>query len=176
MELATIWYARVMSKLRVIAIDMRSTHNVGALLRTADCLGVDHVYLCGTSPYPKGQPNDSRLPHLQTKLDAQIHKTALGADQSKGWSYHESLDELLKQLRADGWSLVALEQDNRSVPITTFSLAKNTALLLGTEVTGIEKSVLDTMDAIIEIPMHGKKESLNVVQAAAIACYALISS
>lgn len=162
-----------MSNLRVLAIDMRSTHNVGALLRTADCLGVEHVYLCGTSPYPKGQADDQRLPHLQVKLDAQIHKTALGAEKSQPWSYHESTDQLLQQLKGDGWTLVALEQDERSVDIATFVPTDKTVLVLGTEVTGIEKRILDNMDAVVEISMHGKKESLNVIQAAAIACYLL---
>ena len=165
-----------MSKLRVIAIDMRSTHNVGALLRTADCLGVDHVYLCGTSPYPKGQANDERLPHIKDKLDAQIHKTALGAEHTQPWSYHESVIDLLQTLQAQGWSLVALEQDKKSVTLANFTPKDRTVLLLGTEVAGIQKDILAKMDAIIEIPMHGKKESLNVIQAAAIACYALCSA
>lgn len=162
-----------MNELSVLAIDMRSTHNVGALLRTADCLGVSHVYLSGTTPYPIGQQNDDRLPHIQTKLQSQIHKTALGAEQSQIWSYHATLTDLLDQLKSEGHTLVALEQDSTSVPISSYKTNAKTVLVLGTEVTGIQKDVLERMDAIVEIPMHGKKESLNVVQAAAIACYVL---
>ncbi len=165
-----------MITLHIIALDMRSTHNVGALLRTADCLGVEHVYLCGTSPYPKGQSNDDRLPHIQDKLDAQIHKTALGAEKSQAWSHRQDAELLLAQLKADGFDLVALEQDVKSVAINNYKPGTKTALVLGTEVTGVPKTMLNSMDAIVEIPMHGKKESLNVVQAAAIACYAITNA
>jgi len=165
-----------MISLRIIAIDMRSTHNVGALLRTADCLGVEHVYLCGTSPYPIGQQNDDRLPHIKDKLHNQIHKTALGAEASQAWSYHDSVSNLLIQLKNEGWHVAALEQDERSITLQTYMPKNKTVLLLGTEVTGIEKSVLAQVDDIIEIPMHGKKESLNVIQAAAIASYVLVNS
>jgi tRNA G18 (ribose-2'-O)-methylase SpoU len=165
-----------MITLRIIAVDMRSTHNVGALLRTADCLGVDHVYLCGTSPHPKGQKNDDRLPHIKDKLHAQIHKTALGAEDSQSWSYHDSVYDLVAQLKADGWHTVALEQDKRSVQLAEYKPLDHTVLLLGTEVTGIPTNVLDLINTIVEIPMHGTKESLNVVQAAAIACYELLQA
>ena len=164
-----------MYKLRVLALDMRSTHNVGALLRTADCLGVDHVYLSGTSPYPKGMLHDDRLPHIQDKLDAQIHKTALGAEQSQSWSYSSDATDTIHTLKQDGWSIIALEQAPNSIHLNDYALINNTLLVLGTEVSGIPSQQLKDMDAIIEIPMHGKKESLNVIQATAIACYKLIN-
>lgn len=156
----------------IIAHDLRSTHNVGSLLRTAEGLGVQHVYLTGYTPYPLEQ-NDTRLPHLAQKIHKAIQKTALGAEISQAWSHHTDVNELLKRLKHDEFTLVALEQSSDSVQLPDWSPPEKVALLLGREVEGIEPGLLKQMDKIVEIPMSGKKESFNVVQAAAMAMYHL---
>ena len=154
----------------IIVHDIRSTHNVGSLMRTAEGLGIDHIYFTGYSPYPI-QDGDTRLPHLARKLDAQIHKTALGAEHMVAWSYHDNLAQLIDQLKADGIRLCALEQADQSIPLHTYHTDQPIALLLGREVEGIEPEILALVDDIIEIPMFGKKESFNVVQAAAMTLF-----
>ena len=160
-------------KLAVIAHNIRSTHNIGAILRTSDGFGVEHVYVSGYSPYPE-VPNDSRLPHLREKLTAQIHKTALGAEKTVSCSFHDSIEQLLKDLRADGYKIAALEQSADSITLPDFTdRPEKLVLLLGEEVHGIEPSLLELCDIILEIPMSGKKESFNVSVAAGIALYEL---
>ncbi len=89
-----------MSKsLIIIAHNIRSAHNVGALLRTADGLAVDHVFLTGYTPYPL-QAGDKRLPHLAAKIHKLIHKTALGAELSVSWKYHQDISSLLTTLKS----------------------------------------------------------------------------
>jgi len=158
-------------KIVLVVHDIRSCHNVGSLLRTAEGLGVEHVYLTGYTPYPVA-PRDGRLPHLSTKIDGQIHKTALGAEDSVVWSQHDEVRDVLDSLRADGFKLLALEQTSDSLPLPQFrSDASRLALLLGREVEGIDPTLLKDVDAALEIPMFGRKESFNVVQAAAMALY-----
>jgi tRNA G18 (ribose-2'-O)-methylase SpoU len=156
----------------LIAHDIRSTHNVGSLLRTAECMGVQHVYFTGYTPYPATE-NDERLPHIAAKLTKQIAKTSLGTERLTSWSYAQDIDELITRLRGEEFTIIALEQDSTSVPLPTFKTPEKVALLLGREVEGIDPTLRKKCDTIIEIPQFGKKESLNVVQAAAIALYAL---
>jgi tRNA G18 (ribose-2'-O)-methylase SpoU len=152
--------------------DIRSCHNVGSLLRTAEGLGVAQVYLTGYTPYPTTD-NDTRLPHIHQKLTQQIHKTALGAEVSQPWQHVDNVFEVLDQLSLSGYKLVALEQSNDSVPLNSYKGGDKTALILGREVEGIDADVLARADATVEIPMYGDKESFNVVQAAAMALYQL---
>ena len=161
-----------MRSIVLICHDIRSTHNVGSLLRTAEGLGVTKVYLSGYTPYPRAA-NDTRLPHLSAKLDGQIHKTALGAEASIPWEHAEDIHLLLRQLHTDNFRLVALEQTSSSVPLPSFNpdQHRNIALLLGREVEGIDPALLALVDDVVEIPMFGRKESFNVVQAAAMALY-----
>lgn len=157
----------------VIAHNIRSTHNVGAILRTADGFGVQMVFLTGYTPYP-GQPGDTRLPHLRQKITQQIHKTALGAEQTVATQYRERVEPLLAELREQSYELLALEQDPRAKPLPNFQpKLQKVALLLGEEVAGTASHLLDMCDAIVEIPMHGHKESFNVSVAAGIALYQL---
>ncbi len=157
----------------VIAHDIRSTHNVGSLLRTCEGLGLEHVYLTGYTPYPALSQNDPRLPHLATKLSKQINKTALGTENLVPWSHADDVISCIKQLQADGYQLVALEQTPDSIPLPDFHPTEKVALLLGREVEGIDPELLALCDAAVEIPMLGRKESFNVVQAAAMTVYAL---
>lgn len=159
-----------MTDIVVIAHNLRSTHNVGSLLRTAEGLGASHVYLSGYTPYPS-TINDSRLPHITEKLTKQIAKTALGAEKSDFWSYETDIATRIKTLKENGYTVVAIEQSDRSISLPTYKPALKIAIVLGRETEGIEAEILELCDLITEIPMFGKKESFNVVQAAAMALY-----
>ena len=154
----------------LIAHDIRSTHNVGCLLRTAECFGVERVYLTGYTPYPS-LPNDQRLPHIHQKLSAQIHKTALGAEQLVAWDYAEDAVAVIATLKKADYSVCALEQTPGSHDISSWMPPDKIAILLGREVEGIADSFLELCDYALEVRQFGQKESLNVVQAAAIALY-----
>ncbi len=156
----------------VIAHDIRSAHNIGSLLRTCEGLGVHKIIFSGYSPYP-AEETDTRLPHIVRKLSAQIEKTSLGAEKTIPWEHQADIYKVFDDLKAAGFVLVALEQDKNSTKLPEYSPPQKVALLLGSEVTGIEKELLKYVDAIVEIPMFGQKESFNVVQAAAMALYQL---
>lgn len=159
-----------MPKLILIAHNIRSTHNVGSLLRTADGIGVDKVYLSGYTPYPEA-PADKRLTHLVRKLTAQIHKTALGAEVSQPWEHCDDISQLISDLKRRGFVVGALEQAPGSLPLPAFHAPNKLALIVGRETEGLESDILQQTDIILEIPMAGRKESFNVVQAAAMALY-----
>ena len=159
-----------MSEIIVIAYNIRSTHNIGSIFRTCEGFGVSKIILSGYSPYPK-LPNDTRLPHIATKLTLQIHKTALGAETMVPFEYQETPD--INLLKNQGYRIVGLEQDNRSIPLQDYVKTDKIALLLGEEVSGITNDMRDQCDDLIEIPMVGKKESFNVSVATGIALYAL---
>lgn len=159
-----------MREIAVIAHDIRSAHNVGALLRTAECLGIAHVYCTGYTPYPAA-PDDTRLPHIQRKLSAQIDKTALGAAELIPWSHEDDAADLIAKLKEQGFTVCALEQTSNSIALPSWQPAEKIALLLGREVEGIDPTLLNLCDTALEIPQFGQKESLNVVQATAIALY-----
>lgn len=156
----------------LIVHNVRSTHNVGSILRTADGFGVDRVILSGYTPYP-AMESDERLPHLAAKIDRQIHKTALGAEKSVNWQRREDISAVIRQLKANGYWVAALEQAFGSVALDSFKKPAKIALIVGAEVDGVNKEILDQADDIIEIPMKGAKESFNVAVAAGIALYAL---
>lgn len=159
-----------MPEIVLIAHNLRSTHNIGSLLRTADGLGVGKVYLSGYSPYPFLK-SDDRLPHLATKIDHQIAKTALGAEKSVDWEHVSDIFKLIDSLKQAGYQIGALEQATNSIPLPSFEAPDKFALIVGREVEGVEPEILEVCDCILEIPMFGSKESFNVVQAAAMALY-----
>lgn len=159
-----------MRDLVLIAHNLRSCHNVGSLLRTAEGLGVDRVYLTGYTPYPHHN-NDTRLPHLAAKIDRYIHKTALGAEQQVPWEQSDNVADVLERLRRNGFTVAAVEQAPAAHRLPDYSPPQKIALLVGREVEGVEPEVLAACDTILEIPMFGQKESFNVVQAAAMAFY-----
>lgn len=155
----------------VIAHDIRSTHNVGSLLRTCEGIGVTRLYLSGYTPYPLLK-NDERLPHLARKTDSQIAKTALGAEKLVPWSHSDdAIEDLLQSIKTAGYELAALEQAASSIPLPDYKPPQKVAILLGREVDGIDSRLMALCDKTIEIPMFGQKESYNVVQAAAMALY-----
>lgn len=159
-----------MTEIILIAHNIRSTHNVGSIFRTAEGFGVKKIILSGYTPYPRIE-GDIRLPHISEKLTSQIHKTALGAEEMVPFEYTEFPH--LHELQNAGYRIVGLEQDARSTMIDTYEAPTKVALVLGEEVEGIDSALLNECEDIIEIPMQGKKESFNVSVAAGIALYAL---
>jgi 23S rRNA (guanosine2251-2'-O)-methyltransferase len=158
------------SSIILIAHNLRSAHNVGSLFRTAEGLGLFKIYLTGYTPYPSSE-SDIRLPHISNRIDKQIVKTALGAEKYIAWEHIELVEELISVLKKDGYTISALEQAWNSIPLQNFKTHKKQVLVVGREVEGIEQQVLAICDSITEIPMSGRKESFNVVQAAAMALY-----
>lgn len=149
----------------LILCDIRSAQNVGSLFRTADAVGIDLIYLVGITPTPidkYGRPLGS------------LSKTALGAERSIAWKYEAALVPLLEDLHADGYNSIAIEQSESAVNYRTVSLSGKTVFILGNEVDGLLKDVLDRVGVIAEIPMHGEKESLNVAVAGGIALFHLL--
>jgi 23S rRNA (guanosine2251-2'-O)-methyltransferase len=161
-----------MTDVILIAHNLRSAHNIGSLLRTAEGLGVGKVYITGYSPYPQRE-NDERLPHLARKIDQQITKTALGAEHLIQWSHRKDIKRLIHELQNKKYKIAALEQAPDSLNLAEFVPPRRLALILGREVEGIEPEILESCDYILEIPMLGSKESFNVVQAAAMALFQL---
>ena len=140
----------------IIVLDhVRSAHNVGAVFRTADAFRLEAVYLCGITSMPP---------------DAEIHKTALGAEDTVEWRYYEETVAAVQELKSQGYMLCALEQTEGSISLADFILdkAKKYAIVVGHEVKGVEQNVLDLCDICIEIPQFGVKHSLNVSVAAGI--------
>jgi len=165
---------RQMPEIIVIAHNIRSTHNIGAIFRSSEGFGVSRIIISGYSPYPKLPAGDSRLPHLSEKLTDQIHKTALGAETMVPFEHADSPD--LDLLRTQGYRIVGLEQDQRSVMLNDYETPEKIALLLGEEVSGITDDMREMCDDLIEIPMVGTKESFNVSVATGIALYGLTIS
>ena len=144
----------------VVAEDVRAAHNIGAMLRTADAFRIAHIYMCGITPTP---PNPD------------IHKTALGAEDSVEWSYSPDSLSVLRQLRDEGWTLCGLEQTHDSIPLNRYRPDKDTKVVIvaGNEVEGVSEEALVLCDHVLEIPQHGTKHSLNVSVAAALAMYTM---
>lgn len=154
-----------------IAHNIRSTHNVGSLLRTADGLGIDEIYFTGYTPYPALDSDDPRLPHISQKLDKQINKTALGASKSVTWYQHDDVEKVMHQLRSREYQIAALEQASNSILLPRYQCPQKLAVLLGSEVEGITSDLLNVVDVTLEIPMVGQKESFNVTEAATMVMY-----
>ena len=152
----------------VLAHNIRSTHNVGAIFRTADGFGVKEIIFSGYTPYPTTK-RDNRLPHIREKITRDIHKTALGAEETVPFRIVDAPP--LAELKAAGYTVVALEQSENSTPLQHYKTPPKVALLLGEEVSGITNELLSACDVTVEIPMVGEKESFNVSVAAAIALY-----
>jgi len=158
-----------MKTLIVILHNIRSTYNVGAILRTCDCLGVNEVIFSGYTPFL-----DKGLPHEQEKLKKQIHKTALGAEDMLSWSRSNDILETVKQLREQGNKIYALEQGRASLNLAESQVfAEKAVLILGEEVHGVPQDILAECDQLLEIPMCGQKESFNVSVATGIALWEL---
>lgn len=151
--------------LAVILDNVRSVHNVGSIFRTADGAGFEKVYCCGITPGP--------LDRFK-KVRTDFAKVALGAEASVAWEAGESTATVVKRLHLEGWKIFAMEQAKNSVPYFSAPIDEKIALVLGAEVEGVSREVLALADAILEIPMGGKKESLNVSVAFGIVAYDIL--
>ena len=142
-------------KIVVVLDNVRSLHNVGSLFRTCDAFRIEVLYLCGITSTP---PNN------------EIHKTALGAEDSVEWKYFEKTETAVETLISDGYTPFAVEQTDNSIllPDFTFEKEKKYALFFGNEVKGVGQSVIDLCAGSIEIPQFGTKHSLNISVSAGI--------
>jgi tRNA G18 (ribose-2'-O)-methylase SpoU len=161
-----------LSSIVVIAHNLRSAHNVGSLFRTCEGLAVDKLILSGYTPYPR-QEKDTRIPHLIEKLDKQIAKTALKTVESLDWTHEEDINQVVSELKKEGYTIVGLEQSPGSVMITDFKKLDKQAIIIGNEPLGLDQQTIELCDQLIEIPMLGSKESFNVVQATAMLLFYL---
>ena len=155
---------KTIKEIIVILDNIRSTYNVGAIFRSADAAGVNRIYLCGITPTP---------PNLK------ISKVALGAENYITWVKAKTTWHLLEKLKQDGYFIIALEQGGKAKNIfkNKFNKKHNkVALLLGPEVKGLSNKILKRVNGLLEIPMFGKKESLNVAVAFGIAIYQIYNS
>lgn len=137
---------------------------MGSIFRTADAAGVSRVYLTGYTPVPVDRFG---------RAQKDIAKTALGAQEFIPWEYFKSPTSLISKLKREGWYIVGVEQDKKSIDYKKFKPKNKTLFIFGNEVDGIPKSLLSKCDRIIEIPMRGKKESLNVSVAAGIILFSI---
>jgi len=144
----------------IVLDNVRSAQNVGSFFRTADAFGIGHIALCGISATP---PN------------REIHKTALGAEQSVEWSYHPTTLECIENLRNEGYRIIAIEQIEGATMLNNFRAesGERYALVFGNEVDGVDQAVADIVDGAIEIPQVGIKHSLNVSVSAGILMWEL---
>lgn len=143
----------------LILHNIRSVHNVGSIFRTADAAGVSKIFLIGVTPTPVDRFG---------RMRKDLAKVSLGAERTVPWEHSKQFRPVGKRLRRDGFSLVAVEQSPWSKNFRYFRAPKKTAFIFGNEVGGLPKSILRSADAIVEIPMHGKKESLNVAVSAGV--------
>lgn len=161
-----------MIKANIILIlhNIRSLHNVGSIFRTGDAAGVKKIYLTGYTPAPSDKFG---------KIRQEIAKTALGAEKTVGWQYCKNISTLIKKLKKEKFHIAAVEQSPKAINYKNFRPAwlgrpkYPLALIFGNEVQGLSKKILKKCDKIIEIPMHGKKESLNVSVSAGIILFSI---
>ncbi|MBI5003821.1 RNA methyltransferase [Candidatus Kaiserbacteria bacterium] len=143
--------------------NIRSAHNVGSIFRTADAAGVSRIYLSGYTPTPVDRFG---------RAQKEIVKTALGAEKDVSWEYAATPAPFIRRMKKEGWRIVGVEQDARATDYRALTLDRPTLFILGNEVRGISPSLRGQCDVLTEIPMHGKKESLNVAVAAGIVLFA----
>lgn len=146
----------------VVLDNVRSQHNIGAVFRTADAMLLEGVYLCGICCCPPNQ---------------EIHKTALGAEESVDWTYFADTKEAIRVLKEKGYTCYAVEQAHDSITLEQAAAQTNgqskIAVILGHEVFGVQQEVVDACDGCIEIPQYGTKHSMNVSVTAGIVMYRL---
>lgn len=144
---------------RLILHNIRSAYNVGSIFRTADAAGVEKIYLSGYTPSPIDRFG---------RVQKEIEKTSLGAVNAVEWEVIFNIQYVVCQLRKEGFSIVAVEQSKMSIDLGSFKMPKKVVYILGNEVDGIDNETLNIADLIVEIPMQGLKESLNVAVTAGV--------
>ncbi len=151
----------------VVLDNIRSVENTGSVFRTAEGLGVSKIYLVGTTPAPIDRFGRKR---------GDFAKVSLGAEDLIEWEHVKGVEEALTTLKEQGFKIISLEQDPRSVSVASCPKPLEPfALIVGNEVEGVSKMALDMSDEVVEIEMKGEKESLNVSVAAGIALFNLLS-
>jgi tRNA G18 (ribose-2'-O)-methylase SpoU len=155
----------MLTQIYLVLHNIRSTHNVGAIFRTADATGVKKIYISGITPAPIDRFGRAR---------PDISKASLGAEKTVEWESTTDIKELIKNLKKEKFQIIAVEQDKKSIDYKDLKKNEKVLLIVGNEVDGVDKEVLDLCDDIIEIPMLGKKESLNVSVATGVVLYSLI--
>lgn len=149
----------------VILLNIRSVENVGAMFRTADAVGIDKIYLVGYTPTPLDRFGRKR---------GDMVKSALGAEEYVPWEQVQNISILINKLKKSGFQIIAIEQDKNSINYKKVKPKDKNAFIVGPEVAGIPTSVLKKCDMIAEIPMHGKKESLNVATSLGVVLYGVL--
>lgn len=150
----------------LIIHNVRSVQNVGAMFRTADAAGINKIYLTGYTPTPLDRFGRKRR---------DLAKSALGAEEFVSWEQKKNIFPLLTKLKDEKYSIIAIEQAKNSVDYKKVKPKSKNVFIVGAEVTGIPKNVLEKCDIIAEIPMRGKKESLNVSVACGIALFGILN-
>lgn len=154
------------TKTSLIIHDIRSAYNVGSIFRTADAAGVDCLYLTGFTPTPIDRFGRDRK---------DIQKSALGAEKTVHWEQKTRVIALIKKLKKEGFFVVAVEQASHARDYKTIKINHPIVFIFGNEVSGLSQKILNECDIIAEIPMSGKKESLNVSVAAGIALFRILN-
>ncbi len=149
----------------LILHNIRSAHNIGAIFRTADAIGIEKIFLTGYSPAPIDRFG---------RLRGDIHKTALGAEKTVSWEYVSSIGSLLHRLKKDDVNVVAVEQGKYTTDYKEFTALGKSAFVFGNEVRGLSRALLKKCDHVISIPMRGKKESLNVATSVGIILFRIL--
>ena len=157
-----------MAKIYLILDNIRSAHNVGAIFRTADGAGIAKIFLVGTTPCPIDRFG---------RVRKEIAKTALGAEKSVAWEHRTNFSVLVRELKKSGFKIIAVEQDKKAIDYKKIVLPPKTkvAFVFGGEVSGISSAHLKLCDVVAEIPMRGKKESLNVSVAVGVALFRILN-
>ncbi len=146
----------------VILHDIRSTHNVGAIFRTAEAAGISKIYLTGYTPAPVDRFGRERK---------DVAKTALGADKMIPWETRKNVNAVIKEFKEKKFTIIAVEQSPKSIDYKKVKIKNKTAIILGNEVFGLSANILKNCDIVAQIPMKGKKESLNVSVAAGVVIF-----
>lgn len=154
-------------KIAVLLPDIRSVHNVGSIFRTSDALGIEKIYLTGTTPTPLDRFGRKR---------SDFAKVALGSEDNISWQYQKDALSLLKEMKKSGFTIISIEQDHDSIDYKKVGEALNlpAVFVFGNEVSGIDKEILKISDIVAEIPMKGKKESLNISVSFGIAMFGIL--
>ena len=154
----------VEKRIELVLLDIRSTYNVGAMFRTADAIGISKIYLVGITPAPIDKFGRARN---------DIAKSALGSEKTVSWESVSNITPLIIKLKKQGFQVIAVEQSKNSVDYKKITTKEKVVVILGNEVGGVPEKVLKKCDIVAEIPMRGKKESLNVSVSCGIALFGM---
>ena len=155
-----------MKSIVLIVHNVRSAHNVGSIFRTAETAGINEIYLTGYTPTPTDRFGKNRK---------DLAKTALGAEKIIPWKKFAKISEAINKLKKEKFFIIAVEQAKNSLDYKKVKPKQKTAFIVGNEVRGLDKKILSKCDTIAEIPMKGKKESLNVAVSAGVALFRILN-